>query len=189
MQNTTIHARLLVLLLVFFSASALANYKCTDSNGRNSYQEQPCKSGTKQQTIAIERNLNQPQPTPSLTNASATSLIVLEKAEIFQEGPNPASGFTSFTLRAQWTNRNKTKVRVNYKVRFLDSKGVELYVDSRYRDIEASSSTTAPQVLATFNGKPSDSFKYKDASSATITFTAQDEKEEKVLEKIRINRP
>lgn len=179
---------LFALLLFVASCNALANYKCTDSNGQKSYQEQPCRTGAKQQILILDPPPGQQTSSKNAVNISATSLVSLNKAEIFQEGPNPTSEFVSFTLRPEWINRNKTKVRVNYKVRFLDLKGTELYVDSRFKDIEASSSTIVPQVLATFYGKPSDSFKYKDVSSATIIFSVEREKEEKIVEKIRINR-
>jgi hypothetical protein len=130
-----------------------------------------------------------PAKKPSLKTSTdvpgpKTAQVTLEYAVVFQEGPKPDSSYVFFTLRGKWTNNNPEKVTVHYEVYFYDASRTVLYVDLRFRDIDASTSTMAPQGVGAFSGEPTDDFDYSAVANIVIKYHVKEEKVEKIYEDV-----
>lgn len=119
--------------------------------------------------------------------AAKTTDVDLQEAFIFQEGPSANDSFVSFTLRPKWLNKSPDNVTIHYKVYFYDKEGTELYVDSRFKDLDAKTASIAPQVLATFRGRPNEAFDYKAVASVTIRYRVDKDLAERSVSKVRIS--
>lgn len=172
---------------VLFAAQnpAFALFKCVDPSGKSSFQDQPCSQSDKESPLVLKTYPTEPKKEVEKLDGLIAK-ITLERADILQIGPKPSSTFVYFTLRPRWVNNNASKVKIDYFVRFFDAAGVELYVDSRFKELLPSSSSTVPQVLATFEGKRSDNFSYKDVRKVSITYRVSDEKAERKFEDVKV---
>ena len=181
----------MALALIFclgFSVQALAVNKCKDSAGNVTYQEAACDTAASQSNIKVWKNGLEPsegQFRGASKDTGAISLITLDEAVIFilQRKDRP---FVSFTLHPKWRNDNTKKVRVFYRTQFLDSFGTEIGVDKRGKDLDATSASTATQVLATCHGSASDRFDYKKLSRAVISYRADSDKTEKTFSNVTL---
>ena len=82
------HARIALLLTSLAACSALhaaTAYKCVDARGAITFQDQPCRAGTRQSTIALPDS--EPPPPPNSTDAPAA--IVATSPPVTEVPPPP----------------------------------------------------------------------------------------------------
>jgi hypothetical protein len=171
------------------AGQALAVNKCTDSTGKVTFQEKACDVDKSQSNVKVWKDGNVPDE-PSRNSdgkAGATDLVTLQEASlvILQKS---GSSFVVFTLRPKWKNDNTSKVSISYKTQFLDSSRTEIGVDSRFKEVDPNSVSTASQVVGTFEGKTRDKFDYKKVAYAVITYSAGRDKVEKKFTNVTIQK-
>jgi len=193
-KSTIIKSQLLLLFIVcLFANNANAElFKCTNSNNKITYQATHCRgTDVKSDTITIKSPSSvQEQEIPSSlggNNTPSTQLVDLKEAAVIQDGPNK-SGFVSLTLRAKWANGNPRHVTIYYKTYFYDRANTELYVDSRFRELDANTTSVSPQVLATFEGKGRDQFDYTKINHIGIKYTLKEDETERAIKSVPLKK-
>lgn len=178
-----------VIVFLGLTGQAFAVNKCVNSAGSVSYQVAPCDANAKQSELEIKKQNDGTTETVITNDDNKTAkidMVTLQEAVILQT-TNTSSQVT-FTLWPKWKNDNPSKVKVYYKVQYFDDSNIELGMDERSREIDASSISTTSQFLELFYNKPSDDFDYKKASKAIISYGLEYNKPEKKLTNIKIEK-
>lgn len=160
-------------------------FKCLSPEGKTSYQAAPCASNDKESSFDLR--IHGPTTAKQNDGTPLTKHVELTDASVVQVGPNK-NGFLHFELRPKWTNNNSKPVTIYYKTYFYDHADVELHVDSRFKEMNPSGSSTARQVLATFNAGKHNSFDYTKVRKMEIRYKIKGDETERVLKNLQLNK-